>query len=142
VSDRRTIDDLLDDAAVRLGRLTPLEAWAEMRAGAILVDTRSPDQRQAQGYVPRSVHHPLATILWRLGSDCATSNEKIPLDARVILICREGFSSVLVAAQLQEIGFEDATDVIGGVEAWKEAGLPVLRQANELSVEPDEAVAR
>jgi rhodanese-related sulfurtransferase len=49
---------------------------------------------------------------------------------------------VLVAAQLQEIGFEDATDVIGGVEAWKEAGLPVLRQANELSVEPDEAVAR
>ena len=142
MSDRRTIDDLLDDAAVRLGRLTPLEAWAEMRAGAILVDTRSPDQRQAQGYVPRSVHHPLSTILWRLDPVCATSNEKIPLDARVILICREGFSSVLVAAQLQEIGFEDATDVIGGVEAWKEAGLPVLRQANELSVEPDEAVAR
>ena len=128
MSDRRTIDGLLDDAAVRLGRLTPLEAWAEMRAGAILV--------------PRSVHHPLSTILWRLDPDCATSNEKIPLDARVILICREGFSSVLVAAQLQEIGFEDATDVIGGVEGWKEAGLPVLRQANELSVEPDEAVAR
>jgi rhodanese-related sulfurtransferase len=142
VSDRRTIDHLLDDAAVRLGRLTPLEAWAEMRAGAILVDTRSPDQRQAQGYVPGSVHHPLSTILWRLDPDCATSNEKIPLDARVIVICREGFSSVLVAAQLQEIGFEDATDVIGGVDAWKEAGLPVLRQANEPVVEPDEAGAR
>ena len=65
-----------------------------------------------------------------------------PLDARVILICREGFSSVLAAAQLQEIGFEDATDVLGGVDAWKAAGLPVLRQANEPVVEPDEAVAR
>jgi hypothetical protein len=28
------------------------------------------------------------------------------------------------------------------VEAWKEAALPVLWQANEASVETDEAVAR
>ena len=139
---RKTIDEILDDAAVRLGRLSPLEAWAEMRAGATLVDIRSPDQRQAQGYVPGSVHHPLSTILWRLDPECPTSSEKIPLDARVILICREGFSSVLAAAQLQELGFEDATDVIGGVDGWKDAGLPVLRQANAVAVEQDEAVAR
>jgi rhodanese-related sulfurtransferase len=139
---RKPIDQLLADAAVRLGRLTPLEAWAEMRAGAILVDTRSPDQRQDQGYIPGTVHHPLSTILWRLDPDCPTSNEKIPLDARVILICREGYSSVLAAAQLQEIGFDDATDVIGGVEAWREAGLPTLRQANQIAVDADEAVAR
>jgi rhodanese-related sulfurtransferase len=139
---RKTIHEILGDAAVRLGRLSPLEAWAEMQAGATLVDIRSPDQRQAQGYVPGSVHHPLSTILWRLDPDCPTSHEKIPLDARVILICREGFSSVLTAAQLQELGFEDATDVIGGVEAWKEAGLPVLRQANAVAVEQNEAVAR
>jgi rhodanese-related sulfurtransferase len=49
---------------------------------------------------------------------------------------------VLAAAQLQELGFEDATDVIGGVEDWKKAGLPVLRQANQTVVETDEAVAR
>jgi rhodanese-related sulfurtransferase len=138
---RRTIDDLLEDAAVRLGRLSAAEAWAEMHAGAILVDTRSPDQRQAQGYVPGSVHHPLSTLLWRLDPDYATSNEKIPLDTRVIVICREGYSSVLAAVQLQELGFVDATDVIGGVEAWKAAGLPLLRQAYELAVETDQAVA-
>lgn len=43
----------------------------------------------------------------------------------MILICREGYSSILAAAQLRAIGFERATDVIGGVEAWKAAGLPV-----------------
>lgn len=138
----RTIDDLLDDAAVKLGRLTALEAWAEMRAGAVLVDTRSSDQRRAQGYVPGSVHHPLSTLLWRLDPDCRTCNEKIPLDTRVIVLCREGYSSILAARQLQELGFDDATDVIGGVEAWKAAGLPVLGQAHEIAVEPDEAVAR
>lgn len=139
---RKTIDDLLDDAAVRLGRLSALEAWAEVRAGAILVDTRSPDQRQEQGYLPRSVHHPLSTLPWRLDPDCPTSNEKIPLESRVIVICREGYSSVLAAVQLQELGFDDATDVIGGVEGWKAAGLPLLRQADEIAVEADEAVSR
>src|SRR5206468_5068936 len=33
---RKTIDEILDDAAVSLGRLSPIEAWAEMRAGAVL----------------------------------------------------------------------------------------------------------
>ena len=59
----------------------------------------------------------------------------------MIVICREGYSSVLAAAQLQELGFTAVTDVIGGVEAWKAAGLPLLRQADELAVETDEAVA-
>jgi rhodanese-related sulfurtransferase len=43
----------------------------------------------------------------------------------VILVCRQGYSSSLAAAQAREIGFARATDVIGGVEAWLAAGLPV-----------------
>jgi rhodanese-related sulfurtransferase len=43
----------------------------------------------------------------------------------VIVICRHGYSSSLAAAALQEIGFARATDVIGGAEAWRDAGLPI-----------------
>jgi rhodanese-related sulfurtransferase len=43
----------------------------------------------------------------------------------VILICSQGYSSSLAAASLQELGLVNATDVIGGFEAWKAAGLPV-----------------
>jgi rhodanese-related sulfurtransferase len=38
---------------------------------------------------------------------------------------RHGFVSSLVAAQLQKLGFPDATDVEGGFHAWARAGLPV-----------------
>jgi rhodanese-related sulfurtransferase len=41
-----------------------------------------------------------------------------------MLLCGEGFSSSLAAAQLRAIGFSRATDVIGGAEAWIAAGLP------------------
>jgi rhodanese-related sulfurtransferase len=141
VTTRRTIDETYEEAARRLGRLTASEAADAVRAGAVLVDTRSPDQQRAQGYVPGAVHHPLSVLAWRLDPDCPTSNEKIPLDAPVVLICREGFSSVFAAQQLREIGFEHATDVIGGVDAWIAAGLPVLRQAHETLVDFDEAVS-
>jgi rhodanese-related sulfurtransferase len=139
--ERRTIDETYEDAACRLGRLTPAEAWAAYKKGAVIVDTRSPDQQQAQGFVPGAVHHPLSVLAWRLDPDCPTSNEEIPLGADVILICREGYSSVFAAQQLQELGFVHATDVIGGVSRWIADGLPVLRQADQPFVDFDEAVS-
>jgi rhodanese-related sulfurtransferase len=44
----------------------------------------------------------------------------------VILICNEGYQSSLAAATLGRFGV-DATDVIGGFQAWRDAGLPVAR---------------
>jgi rhodanese-related sulfurtransferase len=43
---------------------------------------------------------------------------------RVLLLCDHGYSSVLAAASLVELGV-DAADVEGGFGAWCEAGLPV-----------------
>jgi rhodanese-related sulfurtransferase len=45
-------------------------------------------------------------------------------DRRVILICDEGYQSSLAAATLRRFGL-DATDVIGGFQAWKTIGLPL-----------------
>ena len=39
----------------------------------------------------------------------------------MILICNEGYQSSLAAATLKRFGI-DATDVIGGFQAWREAG--------------------
>jgi rhodanese-related sulfurtransferase len=137
---RKSIDEALEEAAGRLDRLTAVEAYEAVQGDAFLVDTRSPDQRAAQGHIPGALHHPLSALSWRLDPDCPTSNEKIPLDARVVLICREGFSSIFAALQLQEIGFANATDVIGGVAAWKAAGLPLLGQADKIALDANQAV--
>ena len=139
---RRSIDETYEEAARRLGRVTAAEAWEAVQSGAVLVDTRSPDQQKAEGFIPGAVSHPLSVLAWRLDPDSPTSNEKLPLEAEVILICREGFSSVFAANQLREIGFARATDVIGGVDAWRRASLPLLRQADDAFVDLDEAVSR
>jgi rhodanese-related sulfurtransferase len=126
MSGRRTIDDVLAAARDGLRRLTPREAHDAAARGAVLVDVRSEDERRRQGVlVPGAVHHPLSVVHWRLDPGVRTHNEKLPLDTHVILLCREGYSSSLAAALLRAIGFSDATDVIGGVDAWRKDGLPV-----------------
>ena len=47
-------------------------------------------------------------------------------DVRLIVICNEGYSSSLAEATLQELGLVNATDVIGGFQAWQAAGLPTI----------------
>ena len=46
-----------------------------------------------------------------------------------IVCCDEGYSSSLAAASLQALGLSKATDVMGGFQAWRAAGLPVTRPA-------------
>ena len=43
----------------------------------------------------------------------------------MIVFCDHGYSSVFAAVVMRELGFERATDVVGGFEAWRDEGLPV-----------------
>jgi rhodanese-related sulfurtransferase len=47
------------------------------------------------------------------------------LEDHVIVVCNEGYASSFAAATLQELGFSRATDLDGGFQAWRAAGLPV-----------------
>jgi rhodanese-related sulfurtransferase len=123
---RPTIDELLERARERLERLAPAAAWTATQNGAVIVDTRSPDERHEQGVVvPGSLHYPLSVLHWRLDPDVPTGNPTLPFDARIVLVCRQGYSSTLAAVLLQEMGFVHATDVIGGIERWQADGLPL-----------------
>jgi rhodanese-related sulfurtransferase len=123
-----TIDDILENARRRLRRVTPHEAASEHERGALLVDTRTSAQRARQGAIPGAVVIDRTVFEWRLDP---TSPSRIPEardhDTRVIVICAQGYSSSLAAASLQDLGLINATDVIGGFEAWAAAGLPVTK---------------
>ncbi len=123
---RKTIDELLAESRERLVRLEPHDALAALDRGACLIDVRSQDERRRDGVVPGSFHVPRGVLEWRLDPECEFRNPALArVDAHVVLMCAEGYSSSLAAATLQELGFSRATDVVGGFAAWKEAGLPV-----------------
>ena len=126
----RTVVDLLAEARAALERVTPEQAYAELQQGAMLVDTRTSEQRAAGGEIPGAEAIGLNVLEWRLDP---TSDSRVPQatghDIRVIVFCEQGYSSSLAAARLKSLGIDRATDVIGGFEAWRDAGLPVEHPA-------------
>jgi rhodanese-related sulfurtransferase len=128
VSDRKTIGALLQTARERLDRVSPAQAMREMTDGAVLIDTRCQELRDETGVVPDSIHIPLSVLYWRLDPTSGHADHQVADPSRrVILICAHGYSSSLAAATLRDMGFDRATDVEGGFEAWAAAGLPVER---------------
>jgi rhodanese-related sulfurtransferase len=125
---RRSIDEVLADAQARLRRLAPVDAVAAMSDGWTLVDTRDGDVVARDGAIPGALRIPLSVLEWRVDPTSKThSIELTGREERLILICRDGYSSSLAAIRLHELGFTDTRDVIGGFVAWRAAGLPVER---------------
>lgn len=117
-----TLEELFDDARGRIRRYTPEEAYAAAQADAVIVDLRAQDARERDGVVPGAYHVPRTVLEWRVASDDYRNHELD--DKRLILLCDHGYSSVLAAASLVDLG-RDAGDVIGGFEAWRDAGLAI-----------------
>jgi rhodanese-related sulfurtransferase len=120
-----TSAELLEEARSQIERLSPTEADAAVRAGALLIDIRAESQRARDGTLPRATFIARNVLEWRLDPtsphrDSACSRR----DVRLILVCDEGYQSSLAAATLKRFGL-DATDVVGGFQAWRAAGLPV-----------------
>jgi rhodanese-related sulfurtransferase len=125
-----TIDDLLIEARGGLARLHPVAALRAMRGGAVLIDTRPEWQRRAEGEIPGAIVIERNHLEWRCDPRCpARVTEAADHQVTWIICCDEGYSSSLAAASLQALGLSNATDVIGGFQAWRAAGLPVARPA-------------
>ncbi|WP_187282807.1 rhodanese-like domain-containing protein [Streptomyces sp. MS191] len=129
MSDERVgIDELLERVRSGLDRIEAREAHQAYEAGdALLVDTRYAALRERDGLIPGALVVERNELEWRLdplGSHRAPEADRH--DLRVVVFCNEGYASSLAAASLRQLGLHRATDVIGGFQAWKAAGLPVL----------------
>lgn len=120
------VEALLEQARAGLRRKTPQETVEAVHAGALLVDTRTEVQRREQGELPGAIVIDRTVLEWRLDPASAWRiPEATGYDREVVVVCRQGYSSSLAAAGLQALGLRRATDMIGGVDAWREAGLPM-----------------
>lgn len=91
------------------GDVSGSQARQLVRAGARLVDVRTPDEFAA-GHLPGAVNIPLAELGHRL-------DELEPRDGAVVLYCRSGNRSGQAKALLARAGFTTLHD-LGPMSAW------------------------
>ncbi|KAH0835657.1 hypothetical protein J3R83DRAFT_9410 [Lanmaoa asiatica] len=126
----KSIDQLVTAARARLQRVTPRQASEILHdpthpIPAFLVDIRPASQRARSGGIHGSLIIERNDLEWRFDP---RSEARLAIadryDLRIIVYCEDGHASSLAAAALHDVGLLNATDMIGGLEAWKAEGLP------------------
>lgn len=124
-----TVDTLLAQARAGYERVTARHAYQlALHGRATLVDIRPEAQRRAEG----EVHPALRPVViernvleWRLDPRSDARLPWVTEHSRILVLCQEGYASSLAAATLVRLGLGRATDVVGGLAAWRQAGLPL-----------------
>ena len=83
----------------------------------VLLDVRNADEWNA-GHAPGARWVPLAKL--------ETVRFELPMNRRIVCVCRSGARSARATEALKGWGL-DAANMVGGMQAWAEAGLPVVR---------------
>lgn len=83
----------------------------------LVLDVRSPKEWQSRR-IEGSINIPLNHLSERL--------EELPRGRMILVHCAGGYRSSIAASILQQRGFEDLTELAGGIAAWEAAKLPVL----------------
>jgi rhodanese-related sulfurtransferase len=98
--------------------ITPRDA-AERSEDTLLIDVREADE-WAAGDAPNATHIPLGTL----------TVDSVPPGASVMCVCRSGGRSAKATTKLRDAGI-NATNVAGGMKAWSQTALPVIRDDGE-----------
>ena len=84
------------------------------RPGLQLVDVRNPGETE-DGVIPGAREIPLPAL--------TDSIESLDQTAPVVAYCASGYRSLVAASVLRASGFDDVSDVVGGFDAWQDAGV-------------------
>ncbi len=89
---------------------TELAGLLKSEPGAlVLLDVREDDERATAAIEP-SLHIPMNSVADRLS--------ELPRDRRIVVYCHHGGRSFAVASYLETEGFENVTNLTGGIDEW------------------------
>jgi hydroxyacylglutathione hydrolase len=102
-------------------QVAPQDAAARLAAGAaVVLDVRKRSEWD-EGHLAGAIHVPLGDVPGAVSS--------LPTGTTIILQCEAGTRSAIAASVLRARGRHDIANLTGGINAWKDAGLPVEREA-------------
>lgn len=99
-----------------------LEHLLREEGGWQVADVRRPGEWE-EGHIEGAVLAPLSSLL----SQAAEMMDKLDRTRPVAVHCKGGYRSAIACSLLQRAGFRQVSNVTGGFDAWKAAGLPVAQ---------------
>lgn len=119
----KTARQMVLEATARVPAITPQEAHQRLDRGeAVLLDVREPTEWET--HIRGCLQIPRGILEAKADPTSPRHEPALDPSRQVIVYCRSGARSALAAVTLQELGFTAVANLTGGINAWKEAGLP------------------
>jgi rhodanese-related sulfurtransferase len=116
---RMTIDDVLRTCRDRIEPRVEASDLDEVRqGGGLVVDIRPVAQRERDGELPGALVVDRNVLEWRLDPASPHRLPEVRDGQAVVIVCNEGYASTLAAATLRDVGVPNATDLVGGYQAY------------------------
>ncbi|MBD3655601.1 MULTISPECIES: rhodanese-like domain-containing protein [Marinobacter] len=118
----KTVQDMVAAAKAEI-REVPLEqADGAIRQADLLIDVREPDEYH-EGHIPGAINIPRGILEFKLTNDPALEDRGLNL----VIYCKNSGRSALSAKAMKELGYAHVQSIAGGIEAWQEAGNPIVK---------------
>lgn len=121
------VSDLVGQAKGKIENLNCDQVQKELESGALLVDLREADEREAEGVIPQAIHVPRGMLEFVADPSSPYHRAEFGVAKRIVVHCAKGGRSALAADTLRRMGFDAVAHLDGGFEAWKTDGRPVAR---------------
>jgi rhodanese-related sulfurtransferase len=119
---------LLAEASQRIRSIPAAEAVTLLgREDTVFVDLRDPRELEHVGVVPGAIHAPRGMLEFWVDPASPYYRKVFGEESKTyVLFCALGWRSTLAAAALQDMGMQNVCEIQGGLEAFKNAGGPVV----------------
>jgi len=133
--------DLVAEALTRVKEIQPWDLSKQLNAGQnpVLLDVREPAEFAAL-HIPGSINVPRGILEQSCEWDF---DETVPLlaaghELEIVVICRSGYRSALVADVMQQMGYSHVFSLKTGVRGWNDYDQP-LEDSSGITVDGDSA---
>jgi glyoxylase-like metal-dependent hydrolase (beta-lactamase superfamily II)/rhodanese-related sulfurtransferase len=111
------------------------KGWAVSAADAMalrgrpdiaMVDLREKAEREKHGVIPGSLHAPYPSLAGGIAAGGMLHELAAATGKRIMFYCAYGERSAMAVQAAQDAGLTNACHIQGGIDAWKQAGGPLV----------------
>jgi rhodanese-related sulfurtransferase len=118
----KTPEQMVREAKATIREVSIAEVRKMMTAGEpiVLLDVRDRHEFE-EGYIPGALNISRGSLEFMVGLAIPDRS------TRIVVYCERDLRGPLATRALNELGYKNAVNMIGGLKAWKEAGYPVTK---------------
>jgi rhodanese-related sulfurtransferase len=108
-------------AAIKEVSISDVKKMIDAKEQVILLDVRDKNEIIDEGIIPGATNLSRGMLEFKAAMMIPDKN------ARIIVYCGLDLRSPLATKTLNDLGYKNAVNMVGGLKAWKEAGYPLVK---------------